>query len=294
MSQIRQRKDTIGGLAVSACASFTRASQTASWSTSTMTDEWHGCRILVHGYCCCVCGRYWSNVFHQDKALRRSRRVVSMRSANALESLLFVRSLAHTHVSVEATASSVSSPFGVRRACSGALVAVPGFFLEPDLLQLESHGSCERALLDWCSLGSHWPLHSLRLIERLLVQRVHCCRLVSHFDNLLKSSLLSTRSSVIRHVDNLFSSSLLNTLRCVVVWSTNCCAAELLLLPLLWGLCRLFHICLRIAYLRNFAVCCSRRLHQSWFRKLRRVHFWRRCHSVFRHFSRPCRSCRLF
>ena len=176
-----------------------------------------------------------------------------MRSANALESLLFVRSLAHTDVSVEATASSVSSPFGVRRACSGTLVAAPGFFLEPDLLQLDSHGSCERALLDWCSLGSHWPLHSVRLIERLLVQRVHC-RLVSHFDNLLNSSLLSRRSSVIRHVDNLFSSSLLNTLRCVVVWSTNCCAAKLLLLPLLWGLCRLLHICIRIAYLRNFSV----------------------------------------
>ena len=116
-------------------------------------------------------------------------------------------------------------------------------------------------------------VHSLRLIERLLFQRVHCCRLVSHFDNLLNSLLLSTRSSVIRHVDNLFSSSLLNTLRCVVVWSTNCCAAELLLLPLLWGLCRLFHICCRFAYLRNFAVCCSRRLHQCWLRKRRRVHF---------------------
>ena len=69
-----------GGPAVSACASFTRASQTASWSTSTMTDEWHGCRILVQFYRCCVCGRYWSNVF-DHRTRRRSRRVVSMRSA---------------------------------------------------------------------------------------------------------------------------------------------------------------------------------------------------------------------
>ena len=71
---------------------------------------------------------------------------VSLRSGSATWSLLFVRSLAHTDVSVEALASSVSSPFDVRRACSGALVAAPGFFLEPDSFQLESLGSCERAV----------------------------------------------------------------------------------------------------------------------------------------------------
>ena len=123
-----------------------------------------------------------------------------MRSANALESLLLVRSLSHTDLPVEATASSVSSPFGVRRACFGALAAAPGCFLEPDSLQLESRGSCERALLNWCSLSSHRALHSLRLIKWLLVQRVHCC-LVSHFNNMRNRSLLSTRSSVARHVN---------------------------------------------------------------------------------------------
>ena len=32
-----------GGPAVSACASFIKASHDTSWSTSTMTDGWHGC-----------------------------------------------------------------------------------------------------------------------------------------------------------------------------------------------------------------------------------------------------------
>ena len=60
----------------------------------------------------------------QDKALRRSRRVISMRSANALERLLFVRSLAHARLG---RSHSIISEFSVWRsvsvlcrACSGA------------------------------------------------------------------------------------------------------------------------------------------------------------------------------
>ena len=188
---------------------------------STMTDAWHGCRILVHLYCCCVYGRYWNNVFdHSTSGSYQCAQPTHWRACCSSDPLR--------------TRTSRSKP-------QHHVLAAPGFFLEPDSLQLESHVSCERALLNWCSFSSHRLLHSLRLIEQLLVQLVHCCRLVSHFDNLLNSSLLY---SVISHVDNLFSSSLLNTLYYVVFWSTDCGAAELLLLPLLWGLCRLFHICL--------------------------------------------------
>ena len=51
--------------------SFKRASHNVSWSTSTMTDEWRGCHILVHCHCRCVYGRDWSSVFDH-----RSRRCV--------------------------------------------------------------------------------------------------------------------------------------------------------------------------------------------------------------------------
>ena len=56
-----------------------------------------------------------------------------MRSANALESLLFVRSPAHTDVYVDGTASE-SLPFS--QTSSGALVAAPSCLFVPDALKL--------------------------------------------------------------------------------------------------------------------------------------------------------------
>ena len=61
-----------------------------------------------------------------------------MRSENALENLLFVRSLAHTDVVVEGTASESLS---LSRTRSCALVAALGCLFVLDALKLEPHGS---------------------------------------------------------------------------------------------------------------------------------------------------------
>ena len=88
--------------------------------------------------------------------------------------------------------------------------------------KLESHGSCDAPF--W----SCHRLHPLRYVERCLVQvRGIDCSTVRCWSS--SSSGTSTTCSAFR---------------CVVLCaaSCSCCSAELLL-PLLWGLCHLFHIC---------------------------------------------------
>ena len=162
----------------------------------------HPCHIVVHWCGCCIYSRYWSDVLDHRTTRRRSRRVASMLSTNALKSLLFVRSLAHTDVLVEGTAS-VSPSFSLARlqrrlaSCSNRT-------------RSSSRRTARESEPSWTGAAlARTCLLTLRVsASSSWSNGVHRRRLVINFDNLPNSLLLIIRSSVNRHVDNLFSSSL--------------------------------------------------------------------------------------
>ena len=139
------------------------ANHNAAWSTSLTADEkganaTYSFTGTVAAYTAESVERYSIT----GTSVAENTAVVSMRSTSVLENLLYVRFLAHTRTSrlkaqqrqrnqgrsvgmSVARFSLAYFPF-VRRKSTGTSVSTFGFFLEPDSVQFESHGSRDAVL----------------------------------------------------------------------------------------------------------------------------------------------------